>query len=144
VITAYRVITTSCIVIPDFNPNNSQIYLEWVLGVDLEISCQFFLGQFFLRQLRKSHQSVFSTNSLYFEKNVRVAVDFQSQYEHQTVRTFQNIMNNSFLAFKNYRNYFMMKILLHKSSAKKVVYNCIHILKSVENCISFRPKTKMY
>jgi hypothetical protein len=34
VITPNRVITTTCIDMPDFNSNNSQIYLKWVLGED--------------------------------------------------------------------------------------------------------------
>jgi hypothetical protein len=32
VITAYRAITTLRMVMPDFHPNNSQIYLKCVLG----------------------------------------------------------------------------------------------------------------
>jgi hypothetical protein len=36
--TAYEVTTTPFIVILDLNPNNSQTYLKWVLGVVNEIT----------------------------------------------------------------------------------------------------------
>jgi hypothetical protein len=77
--------TTSFVVLPHFG-----VKFNGILVGDYDLAAGFSNSAKAQAELQRCHLSVFSTNSSYFENNVRV--DFQSQYEHRTVRTFQNFM----------------------------------------------------
>jgi hypothetical protein len=75
----YRVVTTPFMVMSDFNRNNSQIYLKWILGEIVEI--QFLWGRNKINLKNDLNQLIFMLCLSWFKVVLQVSYKFADKSE---------------------------------------------------------------